>query len=333
MILKRLITAFAATFAVLACTPDIDNGNESYNWDEEDKDQQEEVVAPEVETEEGGGQTGNVPQPGWFEVPVVNASRSSEGWIVDNKDSDLYYAFHKSNVGTRNYSVCYNGAYHCPVWIAAPRHQMYRGNSGRTNAYNWDPDIPKSVQQAATSGSTSGYNRGHMLGSNERTASTLTNNQVFYITNIAPQGNPWFNQSRGGWNILEGFVDGFECSDTLYVVIGTYFEDYTDAYGNSATRKTALFMQSDVQIPTMFYYALMRTKSGNSGKSLKDCERDEIMCAAFVRAHTNSIQGQAVTKTEMMTIDALEELTGFDFFPSVPNATEDSFTPSDWGLK
>lgn len=289
----------------------------------------------EGEGGEGGGPDtppALAPQPGWFELPVVNSYVSNEGWRIDRENPDLYYAYHKSDIGTRNYTVCYNGAYHCPVWIAAPRHSIYSSGSGRSS-YSFDPDIPKSVQQASTSGSTSGYNRGHMLGSAERTGSTLTNKQVFYVTNIAPQGDPWFNSSSGGWNPLEAFIDKFESSDTLYVVIGAYFEDFTDGYGNTATKKTALFMGSDVQIPTMFYYACLRTKSGNSNKSLKDCSRDEMMCAAFVRAHSPGTAGQAITKKEMMSIDALEALTGFDYFTAITNAPEDTFDPADWGLK
>ena len=280
---------------------------------------------------EGGEQQAS--QPGWFELPVVNSTCDSDGYLIDAANPNIYYAYHKSDIGTRNYTVCYNGAYLCPVWVAGPRHQVYSANNvSRTKSYSFDPDIPLSAQPASTSGSTSGYNRGHMIGSDERTGSSLTNKQMMYITNIAPQGDPWFNSASGGWNPLEAVIDGFECSDTLYVVVGAYFEDYTDAYGNSAVKKTATFLKSTVQIPTMFYYACLRTKKGNSGKSLKDCNRDEIMCAAFVRAHSQGTAGQAVTAKEMMTIDKLEEITGFDYFQAVPNAPEDTFTASDWGL-
>ena len=283
------------------------------------------------ESGEGGEQ--QTSQPGWFELPVINSARTSDGYLVDAENPNIYYAYHKSDIGTRNYTVCYNGAYLCPVWVAGPRHQVYSANNvSRTKTYSFDPDIPLSAQPASTSGSTSGYNRGHMIGSDERTGSSLTNKQMMYITNIAPQGDPWFNSASGGWNPLEAVIDGFECSDTLYVVVGAYFEDYTDAYGNSAVKKTATFLKSTVQIPTMFYYACLRTKKGNSGKSIKDCNRDEIMCAAFVRAHSQGTAGQAVTAKEMMTINKLEELTGFDYFQAVPNAPEDTFTASDWGL-
>ena len=70
-----------------------------------------------------------------------------------------------------------------------------------------------------------------MLGSAERTSSSATNKQVFYYTNIAPQLSSGFNTGGGGWNLLEDWVDTQVCADTLYEVVGCYFDKYTDAYG------------------------------------------------------------------------------------------------------
>ena len=72
-----------------------------------------------------------------------------------------------------------------------------------------------------------GCNKGHMLGSAERLSSTATNKQVFYYTNIAPQYSGSFNTGGGAWNNLEDHVDGLVCSDTLYVVIGCYFDSFS----------------------------------------------------------------------------------------------------------
>ena len=271
-------------------------------------------------------------QKGWFELPMMDYTKNSQGYLVDNSNQNIYYAYHIADVGTRNYTVCYNGSYHCPVWVAAPRHSIYSTKAvSRIKSYNPDPDIPSNIQQKSDDAS-SGYNKGHMLGSAERLGSRELNRQVMYYTNIAPQNSNWFNTGGGGWNILEDFVDGFECSDTLYVVIGCHFENFTDGYNNTATKKTASFMGVTVQIPTAFYYALLRTKRGNTGKSLQDCTASEMMCAAFVRAHASGTKGQEVTKSEMMSIDDLEQLTGFDFFANVPNAPESTYTASDWGL-
>ena len=278
-------------------------------------------------------------QAGWFELPVMDIQNSGD-YMVSASDANLYFAYHMcagSEKGpggktARNYTVAYSGKYHCPVWVAAPRHDMYEGGADRTDSYRRDPDIPAGIQYSSKS-TGGGCNKGHMLGSAERTSSTATNRDVFYYTNIAPQLSSGFNTGGGGWNILEDWVDGQVCRDTLYVVIGTYFEKYTDGYGNTVSPKTISFGgRSDVAMPTMFYYLLLRTKSGSSGKAVKDCSASELQCAAFVRAHTNNLKGQKVSSKEMMSVSDLEKLTGFTYFPNVPNAPKSSFKASDWGL-
>ena len=171
-----------------------------------------------------------------------------------------------------------------------------------------------------------------MLGSAERLSSTATNKQVFYYSNIAPQYSSTFNTGGGGWNTLEDWVDKQVCSDTLYVVIGAYFDQYTDPQGfTGKPAKISFGGRSDVSRPTMFYYILMRTKKGNSGKALSQCSTSEIKCAAFVRSHEID-KGTKVSSREMMSVSDLEKITGFTYFPNVPQAPKSSYNPSDWGL-
>lgn len=284
-----------------------------------------------------GGDSGSTSPSTWFELPKIEDSDKNGIWDSDNS---LHLAFHYCAGGekgpdgkmkARNYSVCYSGEHHCPVWVAAPRHSMYVGKADRSN-YGQDPDIASEIQynSKATGG---GCNKGHMLGSAERTSSTETNRQVFYYTNIAPQLSTGFNTGGGGWNLLEDYIDTQVVKDTLYEVVGCYFKTFTDGYGNTVNPKTISFGgRNDVSMPTMFYYAVLRTKKGNSGKSVKDCKADELQCVAFVRAHTNSLKGQEPSSKEMMSIADLERLTGFSYFAGVPNAPKDSFKASDWGL-
>ena len=276
-------------------------------------------------------------QPGWYETPLMNISKSGS-YMVNSTDATQYYAIHMCTGGekgprgktARNYTVCYSAEYHCPVWIAAPRHSMYVGDSGRTDAYRADPDIPSGIQYKSKS-TGGGCNKGHMLGSAERTSSTATNRDVFYYTNIAPQLSANFNTGGGRWNVLEDYVDKQVCADTLYEVLGCYFEKYTDAYGATQNPSVISFGgRDDVSMPTMYYYVLLRTKKGNSGKALKDCTADELKCVAFVRSHVNV--RQAVSSRELMSVADLERITGVTYFPNVPNAPKNTFKASDWGL-
>lgn len=274
-----------------------------------------------------GGSTSTA---GWFELPSIADSDHNR---IDDKNSTYYYAYHKFSNGSskrRNYSVCYSSQHHCPMWVAAPRHDCYEGSSGRTGGYGKDPDIPANIQYNS-SDTGGGCNKGHMLGSAERTCSKEANKQVFYYTNIAPQYSSGFNNGGGGWNKLEDYIDTKVCADTLYEVVGCYFEAFTDGYGYSASPKTISYGgRNDVHCPTMFYYAVLRTKNGNTGKAVKDCSADQLQCVAFVRSHNNGLKGQAVTQKEMMSISDLEKLTGFEYFVNVPNAPKGTFNPSDW---
>ena len=272
---------------------------------------------------------------GWVELPVIN---DADGNGVHDTDSNIYYAHHlcaggeknaQRNGTARNFTVCYSAKHHCPLWVAAPRHSMYeQKNTSRTDAYGTDPKIPSSVQYNSKS-TGGGCNKGHMLGSAERLCSAATNRQVFYYTNIAPQYSSTFNTGGGAWNNLEDHIDGLVCSDTLYVVVGCYFESFA-RNGASASPKTISFGgRNDVSCPTMYYYALLRTKSGNSGKSVRDCSASELQCAAFTICHEMA-KGHKPEAADMMSISDLERLTGFTYFQNVPNAPKSSYSASDW---
>ena len=299
---------------------------------------------------EGGGSQGGGsevdPNPGkpgvntgkrlWAELPAIN---DADGNRIDDGNNDLYYAFHmcdgpEKTQGhrARNYTVCYSASNVCPAWVAAPRHQMYENKGcNRTNAYRQDPDIP-SKYQVTSKETGGGCNKGHMLGSAERLSSAPTNRQVFYYSNIAPQDSGTHNTGGGAWNNLEDKIDSYVCADTLYQIIGCFFDKWTDSYGNIASpRKIHYGGRSDVTRPTGFYAVLLRTKSGRTGKAVRDCSKDELQCVAFVVSHAQQ-KGHKPQKADMMTVSQLEKMTGFTYFVNVPNAPKDTFNPRDWGI-
>ena len=267
-----------------------------------------------------GGSSDDTPHPGWAELP---AEKDGNG--------DYYYAYHLcpdvyvkgTDRKMRNFSVCYSDELKCPVWVAAPMHDCYAvENSGRTNAYGQDPDIP--VYQPEK---RKGYTRGHMLGSAERLVSRATNVQVCYCSNIAPQlGQPYFNTGGGAWNTLEDWVDtqweGY--ADTTYQVIGSYWKNK-----NTVVNETT--------IPTHYYKVLLRTK-GHTNKWVAECSRDELQCIAIMVEHRTYSKNevpkpsQYEAKGMLHSVAELERMTGLTFFPNVPNAPKDTYDVRDWNL-
>lgn len=269
--------------------------------------------------------------PGWYELPATKVAKSGN-YLVDENNTDHYYAFHTfSYTGgkARNFSVCYSASCHGPLWVAAPRHAFYHGGSCSGRNYKKDPSIPADIQITSEGGDT--YNKGHMLGRAERDKWSEAHSQVSYLTNIAPQHATTFNTGGGAWNNLEDKIDDYECSDTLYQVVGAYYQTYTDAYGQTNASKTISWGGLDIAYPTMFYYVLLRTKKGNIGKAIKDCKTDELKCVAFAIRHSMN-KGHEPCATDMMSVADLEKITGFTYFPNVPQAPKSSFSASDWGL-
>lgn len=271
----------------------------------------------------------------WAELPVV-VDENNDGRV--DSDTSLYYAWHlcagnernaQRNGSARNFTVCYSAEHHCPLWVAAPRHKSYEvKNTDRTDAYGKDPKIPSDIQYSSNS-TGGGCNKGHMLGSAERLCSAATNRQVFYYTNIAPQYSSTFNTGGGAWNNLEGLVDGLVCSDTLYVVIGCYFDSFSKNGASASPKKISFGGRSDVSCPTMFYYALLRTKSGSTGKRVQDCSASELQCAAFTICHEMPFKHKPEA-ADMMSIAELEKLTGVTYFPNVKNAPKTTYNANDW---
>jgi len=273
----------------------------------------------------GGGSTG-LADYCWPELPG-QVDKNRDG--IDDNNPDYYYS-HTMRADAskiRNFSCCYSKSKIHPVWVAAPMHSCYKGSSGRNDSYQSDPNI-KCTQSAKFDG----YTRGHMVGSSDRTISTATNRQAFYYSNIGAQlGQPGFNTGGGAWNNLEGVVDGYLCADTLYQVIGCIFETFKDKYGTTVTAKKGDGSAGDFQVPTAYYKVLLRTKSGNSGKSVSTCTSGELQCVAFILGHYHN-KGHKPNSSDMYTVAELEALTGLTFFVNVPNAPKTSFTASDWGL-
>lgn len=259
---------------------------------------------------DGGDQVeSSTPHAGWAELPA------------EEQNSDYYYAYHlrADNSAQRNLSICYSASKACPVWVAAPLHSCYKGSAGRSG-YSPDPQVPSHIQATPAAGDTNKgnwVNRGHMLASNKRTVSSATNSQVFYYTNIAPQNGSTLNTGGGLWNNLEDYEDDIMCADTLYTVHGCHWTNSNETFNGQV-------------VPTHFYKVYLRTKRGNSGKWVKECAASELQCVAFYMSH--DVEKCQPSQRFMMSVAELEEITGHTFFPNVPNAPKESFSPSDWGM-
>lgn len=259
---------------------------------------------------------------GWAELPVPSTGTDLELCHHDKLPSD-------SN--KRNYSFLFDRSRHCSLWVAWPLHSCYMGSSDRTDAFGYDPEFIDNIYEAQLNGAyypqgggTYSHSRGHQMPSAERTFSSGDNLTTFYATNMTPQ-----LQSFNGniWETLEAKErTSYICSDTLYIVSGPYFDPAwpaSYAWDNKGLGKPC-------QVPTHYWKIFLRTKSGKTGKNVRDCSASELQCVGFWFAH-ESRTGQ-LKASDLKSVSEIEALTGFTFFPNVPNAPKNTYSASDWGL-
>lgn len=263
-------------------------------------------------------------------APATKSIAMPELPQMQHSDENYVTTHHSGSV--RNYTVCYSSRHRSPLWVAAPMHRCYEGETKRKDNYTFDPTLPVNIQTRLNR-SYGDYTRGHMLGSAERNVSRELNDQTFYVTNIAPQLREGFNQMGGAWNNLESLVDKQVCADTLYLVTGAIYEPYTDSNGEQIPARTTINKndEQEVGVPTAYYKVMLRTKSGTTGRSVAECATEELKCVAFIVGH-RSAKGRKPSVEDMLSVRELERMTGIDFFASVPHAPETEANPEDWGL-
>lgn len=262
----------------------------------------------------------------WAELPVCK------------EENNYIYNTHFGAMGlrndARNYTYCFDPSVRASLWVAYPLHKCYTSGEGNRNnsSFGYDPKVDDEVQAALGHGSYNGwYDRGHQLPAADRKCSQQMMDQTFYATNMTPQQSN-FNQNK--WGVLEGRVRNMVCSDTLYVVTGAYFGG---EHHSSIANKTTDKLGNTCPTPTHYYKALLRTKRGNTGKSIDELDdASQVRAIAFWFEHENSGDDTTITSSDCISVAELEEITGFTFFPMLDDAIEaevkSTKIPSEWGV-
>lgn len=311
-----------------------------------------------VLTTGGGGQQIDFGASGkeyrWAELPATPADMTNR----------KIHTFWSTTVSTkqylRNYTYCYDTERHCPLWIAHPQHACYEeGGRTRPKPEPWaaDPNMTQAEQAiiwvwpgdnrdkyVVSESPLYRWGRGHMLASGYRGCGDANNPaeinvQTFYSCNIAPQGGEVFSSlwQQAEWRIQDNYV----CADTLYCVSGAHFDEgaiaaYDGSWVNTNAQTRGHIDESKpCEVPTHYYKLILRTRNGNTGKAIQECDASELIAVGFWFENGDGTDDSGAAKP---TLDAsylksvawIEQQTGFIFFPDVPPSVKQQCNPSDW---
>lgn len=192
------------------------------------------------------------------------------------------------------YVLDYNEAHEQASWVA------YKLTREETNKLfsRTDKFIPDPAVTTGTANGNdyyhSGYDRGHLAPAADMGWSQTAMAESFYYSNMSPQW-PAFN--RGIWKKLEELVRSWASEyDAIYIVTGPVLTDGLKTIG-----------PDQVSVPNYFY------------KVILDYEDPDIKGIGFIipnAASNEPLQDFAVT------IDSVENFTGIDFYPALPDDQE-----------
>ncbi len=228
----------------------------------------------------------------WLELPAMDEESGLEFYS---------HKFEMSGKSYRNYSFGWSQKDLVALWVAYPLCKMYtNGDSGRTDAWNYDPLLGTEKSPAPFGGYAEELARGHQIPSADRQCSREANAQTFYGSNMTPQLN---EHNEGIWAGLENAVRKWaNTSDTTYVVTGCVVEGYT--------RTTTDSDGKDIHVPVAYYKALLRYH--------KSSTISQWACAAFYTEHKDYGKNTDL-KAVAVSVDELEKKIGIDLFVNLPD--------------
>ena len=194
------------------------------------------------------------------------------------------------------YSLSYNEQHEQASWVAyALTADQVRGTVKRINDFRVDPEI-KNGSASLSDYRGSGYDRGHLAPAADMKWSTTSMSESFFMSNMSPQ-NPSFN--RGIWKRLENQLRQWALDEQkLHIVTGGVLKEGLDTIG-----------ENEVSIPEYFY------------KVVLDYEKPVFKGIGFILRNEKS---EMPLEKYAVSIDSVEQLTGIDFYYSLPDSIEDS---------
>lgn len=300
--LKTMVWVMAAALTLTACGSDDDD----INGGNEQEEPQQDDNTPASGDNANANTISLIPELGRLEFPHVKNGNSI---VLVHKTSD-----HSFDTDGVNICIEWDTQKKSQRWTCYQMHSGYGGNSGRSDNFIEDPDLPASsrVSDSRSMYSGSGFTRGHICPSADRTFSTEANRQTFYYTNMQPQYYA-FNSGgnyNGVWLLMEDKVRKWtnqRTTDVLYVCKGGTIDS------NDMLLPSIKSNGEELLVPKYFFMALLcKTNKG------------EYKAMAFWSEHINYVPSNTNLRDYVISIDELEELTGIDFFCNLPDDIENS---------
>ena len=192
-----------------------------------------------------------------------------------------------------SYLISYNTETKCPDYVSwrIDRNRLEK-NVERSDFFEADADIPEKHRIKHSDYSRSGYDRGHMCPAADNRYDSLAMAECFRMTNMCPQTH---RLNAGDWNDLEDLCR-------------KWAEKYNAVYP-AKNNKIGARKKYKVIVPERFFKVVL-INDGN-----------KLMGIGFILNNNDDFMP---LEDYAISIDTVEEITGFDFFSALPDDVENT---------
>lgn len=201
------------------------------------------------------------------------------------------------------YSLSYSRDNGGPNWVSWHLDASWLGSAPRQDDFRADTTLPTGWYRVqGTDFSGSGFDRGHMCPSADRTITITANSATFLMTNMIPQ-LPANNQ--GVWANLESYSRTLVSQgNELYIISGGHGLQFFIANGH-------------VAVPAQTWKVIIVLPVGSNDVSRVTTSTRTI---AVVMPNSGTIGSD--WRAYRVSVDQVEAITGFDFFSNVSSGTQ-----------
>jgi endonuclease G len=217
------------------------------------------------------------------------------GTPVDGDSSDDYL------MTKPQYALSYNKVKNVPNWVSYSLNAGHFGDVPRFKGkFLADESLPAGVYRVRHEDYVgSGYDRGHMVRSEERTRTPEDNKATFLLTNVLPQ---YHDLNAGPWLRLEEHAQDLAQKEKrqLYVITGGIFTKKPETIGKG------------VAVPTACFKVVVVLARGEDARHVTE----ETPIIAVVMPNKEGIMDRGWEEYRT-TVDDIEKRTGYELLSRV----------------
>ncbi len=202
------------------------------------------------------------------------------------------------------YALSYNRQKGIPNWVSWRLAKDDFGETDRQNDFRPDNRLPNEWKKVTPSDySGSGFDRGHLCPSADRSSSVKANSETFLMTNMTPQTH---DLNAGPWEKLESYSRSLARRNvTLYIIAGQYGEKGK--------------IKNKITVPTNFWKIIVFMPDNADIFTINQDTR----IIAVDMPNSEGVQNENWRKFRT-TIRNIEQKTNYNFFSNLPENVRNS---------